>query len=338
MKKTVMIVVVIILLISISGACSYPEQQAVQITPETSETAATPSPAPTPMPTPTPAPLPTPSPTPSDTPEEIAIKRDLLVWKMAYPDHISGFEMDEDGFIYAIMSSGNKILYDDKKQKTFEEKMNNADLQDALEMIYPLEDLTTLLEGDFDPGRIRPYALFGEVYGKGKKAIKANLVSVKNVRGPFNKLNGASQAIMNVFDKLNELCAQDSSFKEFIYPTDGTFCYRYIKDTKNFSMHSYAIAIDLHAKVNPSWRSISREKGQARIAEFPPEIVRAFEDNMFIWGGKWAHFDIMHFEYRPEIIIKARYNVEVGGQPWYAGFPDDEQIKSYIEMIDEAFQ
>lgn len=46
----------------------------------------------------------------------------------------------------------------------------------------------------------------------------------------------------------------------------------------------------------------------------------------------------MHFEYRPEIIIKSRYNAEAGGQPWHAGFPDDEQVRSYVQMIDEVFQ
>lgn len=335
MKKTVTVLFLVISIISALGAC-YAAKPADINTPEIS--AAPQTPQPTPQPTPTPTPEPTPQPTPADSPEEISIKRDLLVWKMAYPDYISGFEMDEDGFIYAVMQSGNKILYDDKKQKTFEEKMNGADLQDALEMIYPLEDLTELLDGDFDPGRVRPYALFNEVYGNSEKAVKANLVGINVKNSPFNKNNGASEAITNVFDKLKELCALDGGLKKFIYPTNGTFCFRKIADTNNPSMHSYAIAIDLNAHDNPSWKSISREKGWERISVFPAEIVSAFEDNGFIWGGKWAHFDIMHFEYRPEIIIKARYNAEISEQPWYTGFPDDEQVKSYIEMIDEVFR
>ena len=38
----------------------------------------------------------------------------------------------------------------------------------------------------------------------------------------------------------------------------------------------------------------------------PDEIVAAFERHGFIWGGKWAHFDSFHFEYRPELIRAAR--------------------------------
>ena len=39
---------------------------------------------------------------------------------------------------------------------------------------------------------------------------------------------------------------------------------------------------------------------------FPASVVAAFEAQGFIWGGKWSEFDLMHFEYRPEIILKAR--------------------------------
>jgi hypothetical protein len=256
---------------------------------------------------------------------------------MAYPEYMTGFEMDKDGFIYAVMKSGKKILYDDKKKKTFKEKMNCADLEDALEMMYPLEDQTLLFEGNYDPGRIRPYALYNEVYGTGKKAVKSETVNVNlGKNNPFNKNNGASKAIMNVFDKLKELCEENSGLKKSIYPI-CTFSYRYIAGTKNLSMHSCAVATDLNYRANPSWRTVSRKKGQKRLSAFPVEIVRAFEDNGFIRGGKWAHFDLMHFEYRPELIIKSKYNVKVRkGQPWYAGFPDDIQVRSYIKMIDSV--
>jgi hypothetical protein len=29
--------------------------------------------------------------------------------------------------------------------------------------------------------------------------------------------------------------------------------------------------------------------------------VAVFEREGFIWGGKWYHFDPIHFEYRPEL-------------------------------------
>ena len=35
----------------------------------------------------------------------------------------------------------------------------------------------------------------------------------------------------------------------------------------------------------------------------PEEIVAIFEKHGFIWGGKWYHFDTMHFEFRPELLV-----------------------------------
>ena len=35
----------------------------------------------------------------------------------------------------------------------------------------------------------------------------------------------------------------------------------------------------------------------------PFEIVEIFERNGWVWGGRWYHYDTMHFEYRPEVIV-----------------------------------
>lgn len=72
--------------------------------------------------------------------------------------------------------------------------------------------------------------------------------------------------------------------------------------------------------------------GSKRLNTYPSEISEVFEKHNFIWGGKWGHFDIMHYEYRPEIILKARYfnhenNID---KPWYYGVPlEDEIIKKF---------
>jgi hypothetical protein len=52
------------------------------------------------------------------------------------------------------------------------------------------------------------------------------------------------------------------------------------------------------------WRNAKPGKGGAYAYrnEIPMEIVRIFEKHGFIWGGKWHHYDTMHFEYRPELV------------------------------------
>ena len=49
----------------------------------------------------------------------------------------------------------------------------------------------------------------------------------------------------------------------------------------------------------PDWYAIP----YARRWMVPETVVRAFEVQGFVWGGKWLFFDTMHFEYRPEILL-----------------------------------
>ena len=38
----------------------------------------------------------------------------------------------------------------------------------------------------------------------------------------------------------------------------------------------------------------------------PRAVIEIFESHGFVWGGKWPHFDNIHFEYRPEILLYNR--------------------------------
>jgi hypothetical protein len=64
------------------------------------------------------------------------------------------------------------------------------------------------------------------------------------------------------------------------------------------------IAIDIAVKHAHYWQW---EKSNAQGHDIwrnsiPNTIVAIFEKYGFIWGGKWYHYDTMHFEYRPELI------------------------------------
>jgi len=41
--------------------------------------------------------------------------------------------------------------------------------------------------------------------------------------------------------------------------------------------------------------------------QIPQAIVDAFEAEGFVWGGRWFHYDTMHFEYRPELLDPGCY-------------------------------
>ena len=86
---------------------------------------------------------------------------------------------------------------------------------------------------------------------------------------------------------------------KFAFPSAGTFNCRTVKDTGVRSMHAWGAAIDLNTQIADYWLWNPKNPYRNRI---PADIVDIFEKHGFIWGGKWAHFDTMHFEYRPELL------------------------------------
>ncbi|NLD47595.1 MAG: M15 family metallopeptidase [Clostridiaceae bacterium] len=269
------------------------------------------------------------------------MRRDMLCLMMAYPDFIKGVYKDAGGIGYIVMNSGQKIAYDDLKNKSYDKKLESADLEDMLHQIYPLNDIDGLMEQDYDPGRIRQYILLNEVYGKSEQQVNKNLENVRagNKNLSFNKNNKASEQLREVFSEISVLVDNNKSIYAFVFPVNGTFNYRVIAGTSQLSPHSFGIAIDLRSDKRDYWRWATREQGQERISQYPREVVRIFEKHNFIWGGKWGHFDILHFEYRPELIIKAKYYVEDYEmlQPWYYGFPSDEaEVREFIDIIENG--
>jgi len=262
-------------------------------------------------------------------------KRDLLALMLAYPEEITGVRQGEDGLVYVTMSSGCEIVYDDGKDKSFDEQLWNADLQDMMAIPYPLEMITALREGNDDPGRIRCYAFLHAVYGDTKHGIEQNLESISLVSGWYPFASQGADALAAAVKELAEYVCKSPNDYEYVFPLNGTYNYRMIAGTSTLSPHAFGIAIDFKSNAGDYWRWATRDQGQQRIKSFPAEVVRIMEDHGFIWGGKWAHFDFLHFEYRPELILKARYAANEK-QPWYAGFPEDAQTQDCIDIIEAA--
>lgn len=274
---------------------------------------------------------------------EVTMKQDLLCLMMAYPEYIAGIEGRNGGSVYLVMKSGKKILYDDKKNKNSEEKLNNPDIQDMMEQIYPLSSIAKLMANNLDPGRRRSYSLLKEVYGGSKKQVEENLMNVKVTykNYQFNRNNKAGNSLKIVLMELMALAKTRQNIRINVFPCSGTYNYRIVAGTNRLSPHSFGIAIDLASNKKDYWKWATTKQGEERIASYPKEIVEIFEKNNFIWGGKWAHFDIMHFEYRPEIIIKAKSfgAYQAIGCPWYKGVDYEEaSIKKIIRKIDDAIK
>jgi len=227
---------------------------------------------------------------------------DLDLLKRCYPEAVA--RVDADGL---TLSDGVRLVYDDGRAKDPETALDQPDLQDMLAQPYPLARVTTEPPAHFHPGRVRVTEFFKAVYGHDAAQVKANLVDVRFLGSTvrFNARNGAAQALRDVARDLEPLLAANPAFKAHVLPLSGTFAWRAIAGTERLSMHSFGAAIDLNAKRNGYWRWNTGDPLAQRLA-FPPEVAEVFERHGFVWGGKWAEYDIMHFEYRPELIAKAK--------------------------------
>ena len=270
------------------------------------------------------------------------MKQDLLVLMLAYPDYITDISCENNGDVFIVMKSGKKFIYDDKKTKNPQEKLCNPDLQDMLEEIYPLNKTNEIMSKDFNPGRIRHYELLNEVYGSSKSSIEKNLCSLKYgyTNYQFNKQNNANTALEDTLKELIPMSKSNPKIGAILYPASGTYNYRLISGTGRLSPHSYGITIDLKSDKRDYWKWSSIEQGKTRLCEYPDELVSAFENHNFIWGGKWGYFDILHFEYRPEIILKAKYFSNYNNDDdWFKGAPEDnDAVKKCIKLIDSKIQ
>jgi len=205
----------------------------------------------------------------------------------------------KDNSVYFM--DGSSLAYDDKKEKSFDEKLENADIEDMFTGKYPAFAPITPPSLNDDPGRFRNDAFLKKLYGESKKEIEKNLTEVvwlpshggKKLK--FNQNENASAQLQKVSDELDRL---PEKYMKYLTNPAGTYYYRKIAGTSRLSAHSYGIAIDLETHYSRYWRW---DKTYTFHNEFPKEIIDIFEKHGFVWGGRWYHYDTMHFEYRPEL-------------------------------------
>lgn len=246
------------------------------------------------------------------------LRVDALSLALTYPGYCRKLEVTEQGNVFVIMSDGTRILYDDRKQKGFEEKLNNPDLEDMMAQSYTLGKVSGAIPDDQDPGRFRIQSFFKAIYGDTEAKVRANLVSVRfcGTKVLFNSQNRAAKALERVSVELSDLMRRKPALMTFVVPLGGTFSRRHIAGTKRLSPHAFGIAIDLNPKKGAYWRWAKESPKQSVSAShYPWEIVEVFERHGFIWGGKWYHYDLMHFEYRPELVTKSRMRGLDRGRP-----------------------
>ncbi len=186
---------------------------------------------------------------------------------------------------------------------------------------YPLEWLTEpppLTEEPVYCTDLLDY-LFGqtesEVRGHGQSVtfldhrMFVNTLLVEPLRAVENQIRAAAR--------------RDGAVAKWIENLNITYSFidRDIAGSESRSYHAYGLAVDLvplsygGKQMYWRWSRVFNREGWNRIPMArrwsPPQaVVEAFERQGFVWGGKWARFDAIHFEYRPDILV---FNREMTG-------------------------
>lgn len=176
---------------------------------------------------------------------------------------------------------------------------------------YPLEfDLERRHAPYFDPGRLRNGAFFEALYFQSEQVARDSL---EQVTAPL-----LTQGVFQVTRKRNVACqleaalgalaASGEDYTAIFNGAGGGFNWRHIAGTSRLSAHSFGIAVDVNAELGKYWRWTGAQEGAVGQYDnaIPESLVTTMERFGFIWGGKWHHFDGMHFEYRPELILHSR--------------------------------
>ncbi|MEO1103686.1 MAG: M15 family metallopeptidase [Pseudomonadota bacterium] len=212
----------------------------------------------------------------------------------------------------AVFPSGERIVWDDGRKKSPAELLTNADLEDMFAYPYAPASL-----GDrrpprhHDPGRVRSDAFFKALYGGSADAVRATIREVPWVP----RLGGGRLPVTTRFGVDKQFAAVSAEvermperFHKYLRPSAGAFLWRRIAGTNRMSVHSFGAAVDINTHYANYWRWDKQPAGGPvhYRNEIPIEIVAVFEKYCFIWGGRWYHYDTMHFEYRPELLPGCR--------------------------------
>lgn len=226
----------------------------------------------------------------------------------AYPDFLMIDPHDSNAIVWK--KDDTRMQFDDGVlSKDLETLLSQPDLEDQTAMPYVAGDQFTI-QKDSDPGRVRVEAFFKKMYGTTEAEVRANLETISWLPRVDNqpllvtRVNGVNQKLQAISNELDRLIQQprESYLRTYLTDPAGTWKWRNIAGTERLSPHSFGIAIDINT-VHADYWQWTPDGVYTYHNQIPMEIVKVFEKYGFIWGGKWYHYDTMHFEYRPELLL-----------------------------------
>ena len=166
-----------------------------------------------------------------------------------------------------------------------------------------------------------PVFLFDAIYDTATRTSTESHITTIKIFGKYSNVHERMvEPLKRAEAKVKEAAKTSQELQAFLgnIKSCDSYAWRSIEATEIRSLHSLGIAIDFLPRKSrkhlfwgwardrfpQTWMDVELD---ARWI-LPDELVHIFEEEGFVWGGRWVIWDNMHFEYRPEQIA---YNKDV---------------------------
>jgi hypothetical protein len=258
---------------------------------------------------------------------------ELAILRAAYPTFSFSADFDSHAGDWRILIEGDdrsSVLYYAGGRFLKREHLPNQ--ENYRRLIYPFPNRVAD-PASMPPEQIERFTRFGSTENRSsspvtsadffdaihkidtRAAVESSIVAATFLGLTLRIHQNIISPLGRVEESIRETAKEDPEAAEFISSLGSASGYHWrpIQDTGGRSFHSMGLAIDLLPKElqgkrvywlweknggNDQWMLTPLEQRW-----MPPErVMEAFEREGFIWGGKWAVWDNMHFEYRPELL------------------------------------
>lgn len=267
---------------------------------------------------------------------DLSVKQEIQIFKKCYPDVSFELSWDEKVADWKItVGNYNKLqsyYWCDGKYLPYEEIKNKDKywrvisryenkVLDPAEFTPEMTERIREFSSNRKTGKVSSKFIFCGIYDDlTRLSTEQHIKQIPFLGRTVNAHEYLKTKLARVEKRILAESKKNPEVKKFLdelYSTEA-YNWREIRDVKTRSFHSYGIAIDILPKMwgkkivywgfeknngNKDWMLIPLSKRW-----MPPKaVVDIFYDEGFIWGGTWAVWDNMHFEYHPELIEASKY-------------------------------
>lgn len=262
----------------------------------------------------------------------LSLDEEIYIWRVSYPDVRFDYSYDEEVKDWKIVVSnyGKSYtfywcngLYLPKEEIPNREHYwrvitpyNNKIINPAHFNEEKIESIKKFSSpNNRKNGKVSSKAIFDAIYDcKTRRSTETHIKQLKFLNRYPNVHEYLHEPLKKIEKKILRLSLTNKAVKKFLDELSSCegYNWREIRDSSSRSFHSYGIALDILPK---GWGNkivywgFEKNKGNkewmlipVKDRWMPPkEVIDIFLEEGFIWGGNWAIWDNMHFEYHPEL-------------------------------------